>query len=109
MTRIASSHDIRQVQAPGRVVLSVRLSSFGWFPEPPLGAVRGQNIIINSKRPLDWPNAHVLELWLMDTGLVLEKLVGGCSGMLASYIGPPDSTSAKPGAPAAGNGSLGIR
>jgi len=45
----------------------------------------------------------------MDTGLVLEKLVVGCSGMLLSYIGPPDSTSAKPGAPAAGNGSLGTR
>ena len=45
----------------------------------------------------------------MDTGLVLEKLVVGCRGMLPSYIGPPDSTLAKPGVPAAGNGSLGTR
>ncbi|GAB3823289.1 glycosyl hydrolase 115 family protein [Hymenobacter jeollabukensis] len=51
-----------------------------------------QNIIIRtSQHQFRQPGAHTLKFWLVDPGVVLEKLVIDCGGLKTSYLGPPES------------------
>ena len=52
----------------------------------------GDNINIKStKHELSQPGEHVLKFWMVDPGVVLQKLVVSRGDLPASYLGPPES------------------
>lgn len=50
------------------------------------------NIITkNSMHKITKPGAHVVKFWMVDAGIVLQKLVLDMGGVKQSYLGPPES------------------
>jgi hypothetical protein len=47
--------------------------------------------VLTSKHTLTPSGPHVLKFWMIDPGLVLEKLVVNTGGLRPSYLGPPES------------------
>ncbi|MDE3057980.1 MAG: glycosyl hydrolase 115 family protein [Bacteroidota bacterium] len=37
------------------------------------------------------PGYHTVKIWMIDPGVVLEKIVANCGGIKTSYLGPPES------------------
>jgi hypothetical protein len=48
-------------------------------------------ILATSRHQLARPGEHVLKFWLVDPGVVLQKLVVDAGGVRPSYLGPPES------------------
>ncbi len=47
--------------------------------------------VLTSRHHLAAAGEHVLKFWLVDPGVVLQKLVVDLGGMRSSYLGPPES------------------
>jgi hypothetical protein len=48
-------------------------------------------ITATSQHRIDGPGDHVLKFWLVDPGVVLQKIVVDAGGVRPSYLGPPES------------------
>ncbi|MDN3670416.1 glycosyl hydrolase 115 family protein [Echinicola jeungdonensis] len=48
--------------------------------------------ITTCKIKIDEPGAHEIKLWLVDSGVVVQKLVVDTGGLEKSYLGPAEST-----------------
>ncbi|MYM72409.1 glycosyl hydrolase [Duganella sp. FT134W] len=47
--------------------------------------------VLTSQHQIDKPGKHTLKFWVVDAGLVLQKLVVNAGGLRPSYLGPPES------------------
>ncbi len=51
---------------------------------------------VTARLKIDRPGAHVIKVWRVSPGVVLERIVVDTGGVRASYLGPPESRLAKP-------------
>jgi len=47
--------------------------------------------VMTSEHLLEKPGEHVLKFWMVDPGIVLQKIVVDAGGLKPSYLGPPKS------------------
>jgi hypothetical protein len=47
--------------------------------------------IVKTPFILSKPGEHTLKVWMVDPGVVLQKIVIDCGGLEPSYLGPPES------------------
>lgn len=80
-----------------------------WKYPPAWEKAVGENIkVITSEHLLEKPGEHVLKFWMVDPGIVLQKIVVDMGGVKPSYLGPPESYHAlSPAETGAGTGSDG--
>ena len=73
-------------EAPQIVDLHITPSTKPWET-----AVADNIIIRSSNHRLSNPGYHTLKFWMVDPGVVLQKIVVDAGGMQPSYLGPPES------------------
>lgn len=47
--------------------------------------------ILTSRHTVDTPGEHIVKFWMVDPGVVLQKIVIDTGGLEPSYLGPPES------------------
>jgi hypothetical protein len=53
--------------------------------------VRDNTRYVKTKLQVNNPGYHTLKIWMIDPGIVLEKIVLNTGGVKPSYLGPPES------------------
>jgi hypothetical protein len=53
--------------------------------------VRNNMHVVKTSHTVSKSGYHILKFWMVDPGVVLEKLVVGLGGVKPSYLGPPES------------------
>ena len=53
--------------------------------------VRNNSRFVTGKITVTEPGYHTLRVWMIDPGMVLEKIVVNTGGLRPSYLGPPES------------------
>ena len=61
-------------------------------------SVKNSIRVVRSEHELSAPGYHTLKIWMVDPGVVLEKIVVDLGGVRPSYLGPPESYFRDPGA-----------
>jgi hypothetical protein len=54
-------------------------------------AVMNNIKVTTSEHKIEKPGEHVLKFWMVDPGIVLQKIVVDAGGVKPSYLGPPES------------------
>jgi hypothetical protein len=54
-------------------------------------SVKDNARVVKTKLTVDKPGYHTLKIWMVDPGLVLQKLMVDLGGLKTSYLGPPES------------------
>jgi hypothetical protein len=54
-------------------------------------SVKNNARVAKSVHTISGPGWHVLKFWMVDPGVVLEKIIVDCGGVRPSYLGPPES------------------
>jgi hypothetical protein len=63
-----------------------------WKYPPEWNKAVGDNIkVLVSEHQIKAPGEHVLKFWMVDPGIVLQKIVVDTGGVEPSYLGPPES------------------
>ncbi len=47
--------------------------------------------VVKTSLAIDRPGEHTLKVWMVDPGIVLQKIIVNCGGERPSYLGPPES------------------
>jgi hypothetical protein len=87
--RIALALDEEQPQV---LRLDTQVSYESWAQAVSDGVRR-----ISSTHRVDEPGQHVLKLWMVTPGVVVERIVIDAGGVRPSYLGPPESPRLAPG------------
>jgi hypothetical protein len=73
-------------EAPQIVNLQADDSKAAW------GRSVSDNIILStSKHNINRPGKHIVKVWRVDAGVVLQKILIDFGGVKPSYLGPPES------------------
>jgi hypothetical protein len=63
-----------------------------WKYPPTWNQAVSENIkVLVSEHHITDPGEHVLKFWMVDPGIVLQKIVVDTGGLKPSYLGPPES------------------
>jgi hypothetical protein len=54
-------------------------------------SVKNNARVANSSHSIARPGWHTLKFWMVDPGVVLQKIIVDCGGVRPSYLGPPES------------------
>jgi hypothetical protein len=54
-------------------------------------SVKNSSRTVKTKHTIAAPGYHTLIIWMVDPGVVLQKLVVNTGGLKSSYLGPPES------------------
>jgi hypothetical protein len=79
-------------QDPQIVNMHARDTIPDWkYPQEWNQAVSNNIKIVSTQLNLEKPGEHVFKFWMVDPGVVLQKLVIDTGGLKPSYLGPPES------------------
>ena len=54
-------------------------------------AVKDGVRMVTSKQVVQKPGAHLLNIWMVDPAVVVQKLLLDCGGLQPACLGPPES------------------